>query len=166
MEKRPKGGTFKNLRGVYFLRLAESLYIGQSSEFGTRLGHHGKKEASWWCFIALEESNNHVFTLDALLAAESLLISFWNEISEVGNKTRGSDQKPASVHLQQAILFTEAASASLLWLIRDCEQAKQLALHDWKIPFKKCTGRGWPGCYLSTGFVARVVRNLATRSHL
>jgi len=74
-----------------------------------------------------------------------LLISFWNEIGVVENQTRGSDQKPAFVYLQQGILLVEAASAVLLWLIRE---KQDLGFPSWNIPFKSWTGTNWPDCYM------------------
>jgi len=50
------------------------------------------------------------------------------------NRKRGKDRKPSSYHLQQAVLFVEAASATLLWLMRD--KKKELKFPNWELPFK------------------------------
>jgi hypothetical protein len=104
------------------------------------------KNVLWWAFIAPQETNG-TLTFDSLYAIESLLISFWKEVCEVTNKTRGKDTAPDFVHLQPAILFVEAASAALLWLIRNEDLKSKFS--QWGIPLKKkCSGRGWPSCYL------------------
>jgi hypothetical protein len=140
----PGSGTFNQLRGLYFLRLNNGLYVGKTDEFDVRLPQHFKnKHPVWWVFVALEE-DPYMFTLDALAAAEALLISFWNETSLLSNSQRGSDQRPAFAYLQQAILLVEAASATLIWLSRECQG---LGLPQLDIPFKLWSGRGWPGCY-------------------
>ena len=149
--KAPKKTMFNALRGIYFLRLpSDKLYIGKSDEFHTRFSDHGKnKLPSWWIFIA-PEGVEQTYTLDTLNAAESLLISFWNEIADVKNNTRGGDQKPAFIWLQQAVLLTEAASAVFLWALKEKKQLGETNLiPDWSIPFKKWRGEGWPGCYTS-----------------
>jgi len=141
----PKGNPFGTHRGVYFLRRVDSLYMGKSDEFDIRLSQHGKnKQPLWWCFIT-PVASEQTFTQDALGATESLLISFWNEISVLDNQKRGTDREPAFAYLQQAILLVEAASATLLWLIR---KQKDLGLPVWSIPFKKWKGRNWPECYV------------------
>ena len=140
----PGSGTFNQLRGLYFLRLTNDLYVGKTDEFDVRLSQHLKnKHPVWWVFVVLEE-DPHTFTLDALAAAEALLISFWNETSSISNSQRGSDRRPAFVYLQQAILLVEAASATLFWLNREYQS---LGLPQLDIPFKSWSGRGWPGCY-------------------
>lgn len=140
----PKGDIFGNRRGVYFLRLANSLYMGKSDEFDVRLSQHSNnKNLKWWVFVS-PEASEQTFTQDALGAAESLLISFWNEVAVVDNQRRGSDQEPAFAYLQEAVLLVEAASATLLWLTRE---NKKSGLPDWSIPFKQWKGRGWPECY-------------------
>jgi hypothetical protein len=149
--EQPKVGTFKQQRGLYFLGRQVSprktkLYLGKTDEFDVRLPQHIKNKApTWWVFITPED-DAQTFTLDALAAAEALLISFWNETSLLDNGQRGSDQKPAFMYLQQAILLVEAASATLLWLIR--EQLK-LDLPQLTKPFKAWGGKGWPDCYTS-----------------
>jgi len=146
----PPSKTFGAHRGLYFLRTAKQLYLGKTDEFDVRLSQHYKNHQNrnspllWWVFVSPEQSVQ-TFTLDALAAAESLLISFWNEISLVENQKRGSDQKPAFIYLQQGILLVEAASAVLLWLMRD---KQDLNLPSQSIPFKNWTGRDWPGCYM------------------
>lgn len=143
----PKGNTFGKCRGVYFLRMADSLYIGKSDEFDIRLSQQIKnKHPLWWCFLS-PEGSEQTFTQDALGAAESLLISFWNETSLINNQKRGGDQMPAFAYLQQAILLVEAASATLLWLIRE---KQDLGLPNWNIPFKNWKGINWPECYNKT----------------
>ena len=146
---KPPSRTFNSHRGLYFLRLAESLYIGKTDEFDIRLSQHWNyyqqhgNSVLWWVFISPEHSV-HTFTLDALAAAEALLISFWNEVSLVQNQKRGSDQKPALPYLQQGILLMEAASAVLIWLTRD---KKDLGLPSQEIPFKQWSSPQWPQCY-------------------
>lgn len=141
----PKSGTFNQRRGLYFLRLATSMYVGKTDEFDVRLSQHIKNRSPlWWVFVTPEESQQ-MFTQDALAAAEALLISFWNEVSVLDNGQRGSDQKPAFTYLQQAILLVEAASATLLWLMRE---QQGLGLPQWTIPFKSWRGKNWPQCYL------------------
>lgn len=139
----PPNRIFHGHRGLYFLRLANQLYVGKTDEFDVRLSQHQKKFPHWWVFVSPEQSAQ-TFTLDALAAAESLLISFWNEVSRVENQNRGSDQKPAFIYLQQGILLVEAASAVLLWLMRE---KKDLNLPSWSIPFKPWNPRVWPRCY-------------------
>jgi len=140
----PRGYVFGNRRGVYFLWLANSLYIGKSDEFDVRLSQHSKlKNLKRWVFVS-PDASGQTFTQDALGAAESLLISFWNEVADVDNQRRGSDKKPAFAYLQEAVLLVEAASAALLWLTRE---NKKSGLPDWSIPFKRWKGRGWPECY-------------------
>lgn len=142
----PKSGTFNQRRGLYFLRLAASIYVGKTDEFDVRLSQHIRnRRPLWWVFVTPEESSQ-MFTQDALSAAEALLISFWNEVSVLGNGQRGTDQKPAFAYLQQAILLVEAASATLLWLMRD---QQELGLPQWNIPFKAWRGKNWPQCYLA-----------------
>jgi len=149
----PKIQSFEKKRGVYFLRVTQGLYIGKTSELGTRLVEHfRKKNPKWWVFIS-PEGIEQTFALDTLEATESLLISFWNEVSKVSNDKRGSDQEPALAYLQEAVLLVESASSVLLWLIREKSKLeKELSdfqLEDWNIPFKECSGKGWPDCYLS-----------------
>ena len=139
--------TCANRRGVYFLRLPETLYVGKSDEIDVRLGQHIKKKNPLWCvFLSLEDDGSS-FSLDALGATEGLLISFWNEVCDIANGNRGSDRKPAPMYLQQAVLFATGASAALLWLVR-----LQIAtgLTGWELPFKRWNdaSKSWPGCYL------------------
>ena len=145
---RPTSKTFDAPRGIYFLRLPKQLYIGQSEEFSIRWTGHTKKfkDIKWWIFIAPKDQQE-TFSLDSLNAAEALLISFWNETCFLSNHQRGKDKKPSSASLQQAILFVEAASAALLWLIRK----KDFEFTPWNLPFKTLRGRqgrSWPECYL------------------
>jgi len=146
----PSSKTFGTHRGLYFLRSASQLYLGKTDEFDVRLFHHMNSRLKrndpvvWWVFVSPEQSGQ-TFTLDALAAAESLLISFWNETSYIENQTRGSDQKPAFSYLQQGILLVEAASAVLLWLMRD---RQDLNLPSQSIPFKRWRGKTWPDCYM------------------
>jgi len=136
------------MKGLYFLREPKSLYVGQTDEFQTRWNDHvynSGREVCWWVFVAPEEKNDD-FPLEALNAAESLLISFWSEICKTTNKKRGKDKKPPIYHLQQAVLFVEAASATLLWLMRD--KKKELKFENWDLPFKDCRANHWPDCYL------------------
>ena len=146
----PSSKTFGTHRGLYFLRSAEQLYLGKTDEFDVRLSQHIRNHQKrndpvlWWVFVSPEQSGQ-TFTLDALAAAESLLISFWNETSYIENQTRGSDQGPAFSYLQQGILLVKAASAVLLWTMRD---RQDLNLPSQNIPFKKWTGKDWPGCYM------------------
>ena len=146
----PSSKTFGTHRGLYFLRSASQLYLGKTDEFDVRLFQHMNSRLKrndpvlWWVFVSPEQSGQ-TFTLDALAAAESLLISFWNETSYIENQTRGGDQKPAFSYLQQGILLVEAASAILLWLMRD---RQDLNLPSQSIPFKKWAGKNWPGCYM------------------
>lgn len=148
------GSAFPARRGLYFLGLPNSLYIGKSDEFGVRSGQHKKvKQASWFVFVSPED-DEHIFTLDSLDAAEGLLISLGNEVSSLENRNRGSDRRPATMYLQQAVLTAMGAWAVLLWLIR--EQAglsispglgtgAALTFHP-----KSCRVKGWPDCYLHT----------------
>ena len=146
----PPSKPFGTHRGLYFLRTAKNLYLGKTDEFDVRLFHHMNSRLKrndavlWWVFVSPEQSGQ-TFTLDALAAAESLLISFWNETSCIENKTRGGDQKPAFSYLQQGILLVEAASAVLLWLMRD---KQSLNLPSQSIPFKAYRGKNWPDCYM------------------
>ena len=134
----------KSLRGLYFLREEDGLYIGKTDEFEVRHGGHLKeKRPIWWVLVSPEDADN--FTLDTLGAAEGLLISFWNEVSVIKNNKRGCDRKPPFIYLQPAILMTEAASAVLLWLIRE---KKDLFPKGSSIPFKKPGIKGWPECYI------------------
>ncbi len=134
------------LKGLYFLREKESLYVGQTEEFQVRWDGHvnsSGREVIWWVFIAPEEKNDDFEALDA---AESLLISFWTEICVTTNKKRGKDRQPSAFRLQQAILFVEAASAAFLWLLR--EKKTELEFENFKLPFKPCKANHWPDCYL------------------
>ena len=140
----PSSNTFGKHRGLYFLRLTDSLYVGKTDEFDVRLFQHQGKTPLWWVFVSPEQGSQ-TFTKDALDAAEALLISFWNEVSILDNKTRGGDQEPEFTYLQQAVLMIEAVSGVLLWLMRD---KQSLGLPSWTIPFKQWRGNGWPGCYL------------------
>ncbi len=139
----PNANLFRHRRGLYFLRLEDSLYIGKSDEFHVRFSGHQQKKPLWWVFIALE-AHDTMFTLDAISAAESLLISFWNETTVIKNGNRGSDQRPAFLFLQQAVLFSMAASAAFLWLLR----TQVFDYTEWTIPFKSWRGAGWPQCYI------------------
>lgn len=135
-------------KGIYFLRLRKTLYIGQSEEFATRWTGHSSKDIKWWIFIAPRDQQE-TFSRDSLDAAEALLISLWNETCSLANRQRGKDKKPSSTFLQQAILFVEAASAALLWLMRE---RSDLGYTPWDLPFKPLRGRQgsrWPKCYLS-----------------
>jgi hypothetical protein len=146
--------SFGELKGLYFLREVDGLeidglYIGKTNEFQTRLDGHvnsSGKKVIWWVFVAPEE-NNDFFSAEALDAAESLLISFWTEICVTTNKKRGKDNKPPFLHLQPAILFTEAASAAFLWLLRD--KKTELKFDNLDLPFKDCKANHWPKCYLN-----------------
>lgn len=146
----PSSKTFGTHRGLYFLRTARNLYLGKTDEFDVRLFQHMNNRLKrsdpvlWWVFVSAEQSGQ-TFTLDALAAAESLLISFWNQTSYVENQTRGGDQKPAFSYLQQGILLVEVTSAVLLWLMRD---RQDLNLPSQSIPFKRWTGKDWPSCYM------------------
>jgi len=138
-----KNEKFGNRRGVYFLRTSSGLYIGQSTEFGIRNPYHLKKrEVTWWCFVTPTETSD-ALSLDSLNATESLLISFWNEICHTEN-SRSADQQPASKYLQEAVLMVEAASAILIWLVRE----KKFGDKDSTLPFKGRKGGGWADCYL------------------
>ena len=137
------------LKGLYFLREAEGLYVGQTHEFQVRWDNHVNsvgKNIIWWAFIAPEE-NIENFSDEALDAAESLLISFWTEICVTTNRNRGKDTPPPSFHLQPAILFVEAASAAFLWLLRD--KRVELKFDSFELPFKDCKANHWPECYLN-----------------
>lgn len=147
------GTAGRNRRGVYFLREDKGLYIGKSDEIDVRLkGHQRTRNPAWCAFLAIEE-DDRTFTLDALEAAEALLISFWNEIAVVTNDKRGSDRKPAFLYLQQAILLAEGASATLLWLVHNQATLGLTSIMDadqsLDIPFKKCGLRTWPECYMT-----------------
>ncbi len=141
-------------KGLYFLRIKASeqlpngaLYVGKSDEFEIRwIEHNRKKVFDWWAFVCPEEDNGHI-SADTLAAAEALLISFWTEICHTANGNRGSDKKPVFAYLQPAVLLVEAASAVLLWLIRE-NIIKDASLGAWNLPFKDCGARGWPNCYL------------------
>ena len=108
-------------RGIYVLGLENNgseneIYIGKTTEFGVRSHDHFKsKNIKWWIFFSPEEIS---LSKDALDAAESLMISYWSEISYVRNKNRGSDQKPELIYLQQANLFVKSCSAIYIWLAR------------------------------------------------
>jgi len=144
---KPTAKTPGDVKGVYFLREDNAFYIGQSDEFIIRCPQHRMKERKfdWWVFISPQELNG-TFPFDSLYAAESLLISFWAETCSITNRTRGKDKEPNFGFLQPAIMFVVAASAALLWLIRE----QDLKFTKWTIPFKpKCSGRGWPACYLA-----------------
>lgn len=141
---KPDSNELQARKGVYFLREKRTLYIGQSEEFQVRWrGHTSARRFKWWVFVAPEDKQT-VFGLDSLYAAESLLISFWNEICAVSNRTRGRDTKPSPLFLQQAVIFAEAASAALIWLIRE---RTDLGFDSWTLPFKPCAAHGWPECY-------------------
>jgi hypothetical protein len=145
-KERPANRTFGTRRGLYFLRQNDSLYLGQTNEFDIRISHHyPRRNPIWWVFISIED-HTAAFTQDSLNAAESLLISFWNEVCVISNQTRGGDQKPGFAYLQQAILLVEAASAAMIWLIRD---RTNIDIPSWSLPFKKWSGKNWPLCYLS-----------------
>jgi hypothetical protein len=154
MEK-PKGDVFGERRGVYFLRLPNKFYIGKSDEFNVRLGGHLNREnpdTQWWLFLSPEESDK-TFTLDALGATEALLISFWNEVCNLSNGSAGADQKPGFAYLQQAILFVTAASAAMIWILRE-KPTNDLGIktNDCDCLFKRpsaASGKGWPDCYLN-----------------
>ncbi|MFA6545182.1 MAG: HTH domain-containing protein [Limisphaerales bacterium] len=144
---KPKKSSLKNNRGVYFIREPDGLYVGQSEEFEVRwTGHTSGRKIEWWMFIAPQDLDG-AFTLDALNVTEALLISFWNEICHVTNDQRGKDKKPAFVHLQQGILLAEAASAALLWFIRE-RKGKEFGFASWSLPFKECRANHWPKCYV------------------
>jgi hypothetical protein len=150
--KKPKGDVFSQRRGVYFLRLPDKLYIGKSDEFDIRLAQHkrGKhRSACWWIFVTPQvETDDKTFTLDALAASEALLISFWNEVCKLGNDKRGADQEPGAAYLQQAILLVAAASATLVWLMREKTRSGVLVkLKPWDLPFK-AKGPKKRECYL------------------
>lgn len=152
---KPPGDVFGERRGVYFLCLPKHFYVGKSDEFDVRLGQHlrGKyREALWWVFVS-PEKDDKTFTLDALGAAESLMISFWNELCLLANDKAGADKEPAFAYLQQAILFVAAASATLIWLIRE-NPTKDLAMNldDCRSLFIRPSlsgGKDWPNCYLA-----------------
>ena len=123
-----------NIRGIYIIgKSTNNLYIGQTDEPQVRLPNH-KQNMDWAVYIALKD-DPALLTRDSLYAAESLMISFWNEIAYIENDKRGGDTKPPWKYLQQAIIFTEAASAALLWLERNFKLIS--------IPLKICRAHGW-----------------------
>lgn len=115
---KPNKGKILKKRGLYILGLEDgSLYIGQSTEFGTRSSSHfSSKKIKWWFFFSPTKINISKDTLDA---AESLMISYWNEICYIHNHNRGSDQKPDFISLQQGILFAQSCSAIFIWFARE-----------------------------------------------
>jgi hypothetical protein len=152
--KKPAGDAFDERRGIYFLRLPDRFYIGKSDEFDVRLGQHlrGKfSDALWWVFIS-PEADDKTFTLDALGASESMMISFWNEVCLLANGKAGSDKEPALPYLQQGILFVTAASSVMIWLMREKPTNDLgISLEDCHALFKKpsfSSGKDWPNCYL------------------
>lgn len=147
----PKGNSLEGQRGVYFLRVTHGFYLGQTRELPTRMSqHYTNMNPKWWVFIS--SGDGHPLPVDALEAAEALLISYWNEVSHVTNQQRGADKKPDFGFLQQAILLVEAASAVMVWLMREKKRLKKdlggFTSKNWTIPFKDCTGWHWPRCYL------------------
>ena len=91
-------------RGVYFLRVPEGFYLGQTDEFQIRMiEHYRKRHPHWWVFVS-PESKEQTLSLDTLQVAEALLISYWNEVSTVTNNQRGGDKELAFAFLQQAVL--------------------------------------------------------------
>lgn len=48
-----------------------------------------------------------------------LTASLCNEVSSLDNRNRGSDRRPATIYLQQAVFTAMRAWAVLLWLIRE-----------------------------------------------
>lgn len=163
-KERPTGDVLVHARkGLYFLRehgpakhQREALYVGKSDEFEIRwTGHDRHRRLDWWVFVAPvgpdtvetvvpDPDNSHVSS-DTLAAAEALLISFWKEICHTTNRNRGTDKEPVFEYLQPAILLVEAASAVMLWLIRE---RRAFGFDAWNLPFKKCGAHGWPACYL------------------
>lgn len=134
-------------KGLYFLREADALYVGKSDEFEIRwTGHDSARTFDWWVFVAPvgDNDDNKHLSSDTIDAAEALLISFWKEICCTTNQNRGTDKEPVFAYLQPAILLVEAASAVLLWLIRE---KRDLGFKSWTLPFKDCQARGWPDCY-------------------
>jgi len=115
---KPTTGKIIKRRGIYILGLKnESFYIGQTTEFGIRAhSHFNTKEVKWWIFFSPEKID---ISKDSLDAAESLLITYWNEISNIHNRNRGSDQKPDFIFLQQGIIFAQSCSAIFIWLARE-----------------------------------------------
>lgn len=133
-------------RGIYFLNYVESLYVGQTDEFGVRYSDHvrTKGRPAWWVFMSIMDGaagkNTHS---DVIEASESLLISFWNEICTLKNTRRGSDQKPQPSDLQLAVLLAQSASACLLWLAQNGEDFRikaDIAKKDWQLPMKTWYG--------------------------
>jgi hypothetical protein len=71
----PTNKPFGARRGLYFLRQSDSLYLGKTDEFDTRLSqHYPKRNPVWWAFMSIEDYTAS-FSQDALNAAEALLIS-------------------------------------------------------------------------------------------
>lgn len=155
------GGAFPKRRGLYFIGREDGLYIGSTSEFGVRSRQHANiSESAWYVFMSpagstsLHGSSEDVtpgeensVTLDALLAAEGMLISFWNEVCTVLNDNRSSDRKPASPYLQQAIMLVMGVSAAFIWLLREGEALGLPITLD--AHFKPSDKRGWPECYVT-----------------
>ena len=158
------GSAFPARRGLYFIGRSDGLYIGATSEFGVRSRQHtnmrslGNVGASaWYVFMSpvasTSSSESETFstddgsvTLDALLAAEGMLISFWNEVSTVLNDKRGSDRKPETIYLQQAVLLEMGVSAAFIWLVREGPSLGLPIYPD--AHFKPSNKKGWPKCYL------------------
>ena len=156
------GSSFSDQRGLYFLGRSTGIYIGSTSEFGVRSRQHADlAEFAWYVFmspakgIGLTKPNSSsanerasLVTLDALLAAEGMLISFWNEVCIVLNDKRGSDRKPEPMYLQQAVTLVMGVSAAFIWLLREGKA------HGLSLPvqldaiFKPSRRTGWPECYL------------------
>ncbi|MBK6606064.1 MAG: hypothetical protein IPG24_11440 [Leptospiraceae bacterium] len=106
-------------RGLYILGMDKQIYIGKTTEFGVRAqSHMSNKNVKWWIFFSPE---NISLSKDAIDAAEALMISYWNEIAILYNTSRGSDQRPDFIYLQQAILFVQECSAICIWLARECK---------------------------------------------
>jgi hypothetical protein len=134
-----KPSTSKSPAAVKQLRRRGLDRHDRPDEIRTRVRMHRERPVTWALFMSLGKRSDF-FTLDSLAASESLLISFWNEVAVVQNHRRGKDRKPALPYLQQAVLFAEGVSASMIYLARR-------GVID--IPFKKWRGAGWPRCYVA-----------------
>ncbi|MDH5718715.1 MAG: GIY-YIG nuclease family protein [Spirochaetia bacterium] len=140
-------------RGLYYLgkNNNEAIYIGQTSEFYTRTDDHFKKGVNWWILLVPQADKYYYLDKNTLDTSESLLISLWNEISNVTNQSRGSDTLPPFIYLQQAINITIGCSSIYLYLFRNKDKLNSLSNITINIPFKKWSGTDWPSCYINSG---------------
>lgn len=104
--------------GVYFYLRSGQIYIGKTREIDVRERLHRARGAwDWMVFVARSETEG-TMTADVLEAAEALLITHWQVLARVANRTRGIDAAPPDQGpLREAAAFATVATAAVRKLV-------------------------------------------------